>query len=251
MDSGGYQIMVKGISVNLDSVVEKYKMLDAHYYMSLDIPSSPCKKPSNLNFKHFEYLYSRLEKRVIPVIHAYDVESIRKAIDFYSQYTDTVAFGGIIPPSLNGGGGKKLAIATYRLLRNEWKGRIHVLGAGSPFMRKLFYDADSVDTSTYRIKAIHGMVLIPGLGERYVGDKKIVWKAKRATHDEVEALLSFLERTRFPFTPKLDHWKGRALVNAWVLLRSEYEGDNPLIAYSKELEDPEEEVNELCLRKAL
>ncbi|MBW9140852.1 MAG: hypothetical protein K1T65_03995 [Candidatus Aramenus sp.] len=252
VDSGGYQIMLRGVKVDLNAVLEKYKLLDAKYYMSLDVPPpTPCSKPSEVNFKHFEYLYTSLEKKIIPVIHAYDVESLKEAVDFYSQYTDTVAFGGIVPPSLNGGGGKKLAIATYKLLRREWKGKVHVLGAGSPFMRKLFYDADSVDTSTYRIKAIHGMVLIPGLGERYVGDRKIVWKAKRATHEEVETLLSFLEKTRFPFTPKLDHWKGRALINAWVLLHSEYEVDNPLIAYSKELEDPEEEVNELCLRKAL
>jgi 7-cyano-7-deazaguanine tRNA-ribosyltransferase len=246
VDSGGYQIMVKGISVNLDNVVEKYKILNAHYYMSLDIPSSPCSKPSDLNFKHFEYLYSRLEKRVIPVIHAYDVDSIKKAVDFYSQYTDTVAFGGIVPPSLNGGGGKKLAIAMYRLLRKEWKGKIHVLGAGSPFMRKLFYDADSVDTSTYRVKAIHGMVIIPGKGERYVGERKIVWKARRATEEELETLMTFLERTHFPFPIRLNDWIGRSLINAWVTLNSEYEETHYLIEYSRNIKDPETEAEKIC-----
>ncbi|TRM84566.1 hypothetical protein DJ522_04230, partial [Sulfolobus sp. F3] len=173
-------------------------------------------------------------------------ENIKKAVDFYSQYTDIVAFGGIVPPSLNGGGGKKLAIAMYRLLRKLWKGKIHVLGAGSPFMRKLFYDADSVDTSTYRVKAIHGMIIIPGKGERYVGERKIVWKARRATQEEIETLLSFLERTHFPFQPRLEDWVSRALINAWVLLHSEYEKDHPLIKYTKSLKEPEEELTELC-----
>ncbi len=247
VDSGGYQTMVRGVKVSLEAVLEKYKILNVDYYMSLDIPPAPCSPPSPLNFRNFEYLYSRLEKRIIPVVHAYDVESLRKAIDFYSQYTDVIAYGGIVPPSLNGGGGKKLAVVIYKLLRREWKGKIHVLGAGSPFMRRLFHDADSVDTSTYRVKAIHGMVLIPGLGERYVGERKIVWRARRATEEEVEVLMSFLERTGFPFQPRLDHWKSRALINAWVLLHSEYEKDHPLIRYANSVTSPEEELNGLCM----
>ncbi|MEM0131845.1 MAG: hypothetical protein QXN74_07285 [Saccharolobus sp.] len=247
VDSGGYQIMVKKRKIGLEDVLEKYKILNADYYISLDIPATPCEKPSELNFKHFEYLYTKFDnKKIIPVIHAYDVESIKKAIDFYSQYTDYIAFGGIVPPSLNKVANKKLAVAMYRLVRKEWKGKIHVLGAGSPFMRKVFYDADSVDTSTYRVKAIHGMVLLPGKGERYVGERKISWGARRISEDELESLKVFLEKTHYSFPIRFDNWIDRSLINAWVLLHSEYEIDHPLIRYSHNITNPEAEVNELC-----
>ncbi|MCH4815474.1 MAG: hypothetical protein QXY87_07150 [Saccharolobus sp.] len=256
VDSGGYQIMVKGIKVEIEKVVEKYKILDATQYMSLDIPSNPCHKPSELNYKYFEYLYGVFDKKIVPVIHAYDVESIKKSIDFYSKYTDLVAFGGIIPPTLNKSGNKKLAVTIYHLVRKLWKGKIHVLGAGSPFMRKVYFNANSVDTSTYRIKGIHGMVIIPGKGERYVGERKIVWGTRRASEEELENLLSFLDRTNYPFPIRLDNWVDRSLINAWVLLNSEYEINNPLIEYSKKLDsfpedEIEEEVNELCMRATI
>ncbi|WP_338603968.1 hypothetical protein V6M85_05415 [Sulfolobus tengchongensis] len=256
VDSGGYQIMVKGIKVDLQKVIEKYKLLDATRYMSLDIPTKPCQKPSELNYKHFEYLYSVFDKKIIPVIHAYDTDSIKKAVDFYSQYTDIVAFGGIVPPTLNRSGNKKLAVAMYHLVRKIWRGSIHVLGAGSPFMRKVYFNADSVDTSTYRVKGIHGMVLIPGKGERYVGERKIIWRARRANEAELETLLTFLDKTHYPFTVRLDNWIDRSLINAWVLLNSEYEIEHPLIKYSRYLdnqteEELEDEVNELCMRTTL
>jgi 7-cyano-7-deazaguanine tRNA-ribosyltransferase len=246
VDSGGFQILNRGAKISLDQVIRKYDILNAHYYISLDIPPPPCSKPSDLNFKHFEYLYSKLEKKVIPVIHAYDIDSIKKAVDFYSQYTDIVAFGGVVLPSLNRGGGKRLPLVIYKLLRKEWKGKIHVLGAGSPFMRKLYYDAYSVDTSTYRVKAIHGMVMIPGKGERYVGERKIAWRVKRATEEELETLMSFLEKTHFPFPIRLNDWIGRSLINAWVTLNSEYEKPHYLIEYSKNIKDPEEEIRKIC-----
>ncbi|BDB99058.1 hypothetical protein [Saccharolobus caldissimus] len=253
VDSGGYQIMKRGISIDLDKVIEKYKMLNASYYMSLDIPPLPCNKPSETNFKNFDYLYSRFDKKIIPVVHAYDTESIKKAVDFYTNYTDTIAFGGIVPPTLNRSGNKKLAVAMYHLVRKLWRGKIHVLGAGSPFMRKVYFDADSVDTSTYRVKGIHGMIIIPGKGERYVGERKIVWKARRANEEELEILLSFLDKTHYPFEVRFDNWIDRSLINAWVLLHSEYEINHPLIRYSKELstkniEEIEEEINELCMQ---
>ncbi len=228
VDSGGYQIM-KGGKVSLEEVVKKYQILDGDAFMSLDIPSF-CGEVNDMNFKNFEYLYEKID--VIPVIHAYNAEDIDKALDFYSQYTDKIAYGGIVPPSLKGG--RKIVTLIYHYLRRRVK-YIHVLGAGSPFMRKIFFNADSVDTATYRIKAMNGLILIPGKGERYVGERKISWKAKIATTEEIERLMEFLDKTHFPFEINLRDWKNRALVNAWVLLNSEYENENYNISFSKEV----------------
>ncbi|BDC18389.1 hypothetical protein [Acidianus sp. HS-5] len=245
VDSGGYQIMVKGFSLNIDAVLKKYLSLKADNFMSLDIPSF-CTDVNEINFKNFEYLYSKVN--VMPIIHAYTPDGIEKAVEFYSQYTDKIAYGGIVPPSLKGS--KKLVIMIYHYLRRKVK-YLHVLGAGSPYMRELFFNADSVDTATYRIKASMGLVIIPGKGERYVGDRKIVWKAKRATTDDIKLLLDFLEKTKFPYKIDLQNWISRAIINAWILVNSKYDEHNYLIDFSRKINKMgsdylKGEIEEIC-----
>lgn len=247
VDSGGYQIMKKKIDLNVENITKRYMSIKAEGYMNLDIPSLPCGRVDERNFRHFEYLYER-EIPVIPVVHGYVTEDIDKAIDFYSQYVDIIAFGGIVPPTLKGG--RKLVVYTYHYVRKAVK-KVHVLGAGSPFMRKVFFNADSVDTATYRIKGANGLVLIPGKGEKYVGTRELTWKAKRATEEEIEDLIAFLEETKYPFEIKLDDWINRSLINAWVMLHSDYEGNSWEIKLSKELDklprsEIGEEITSLC-----
>ena len=232
VDSGGYQIMKKGIKIDIKEVEKKYKILNADAYMNLDIPSMPCEKVDERNFRHFEYLYTK-EINIIPVIHAYNTDDIDKAIDFYTQYTDTVAFGGIVPPTLKGG--RKIVIYTYHYIKKAIK-KIHVLGAGSPFMRKIFFNADTGDTASYRIRGAMGHILIPGKGERYAGERKKSWGTKKVTREELELLFSFLEKTHYPYEIKINDWINRSLINAWVMLYSEYEGESWEIKLSREVD---------------
>ncbi|BFH72336.1 hypothetical protein SJAV_02800 [Sulfurisphaera javensis] len=250
VDSGGYQIMKKGIPLNPEEIEKKYKILNAEAYINLDIPSMPCQRMDERNFKHFEYFYEK-EIKVIPVIHGYNIEDINRAIDFYKQYTDLIAFGGIVPPSLRGG--RKFVIFLYHYIRKSIK-IIHVLGAGSPYMRKIFFNADSVDTATYRIKGANGLVIIPGKGERYVGNRKIVWNARRASDEEIEFLYSFLEKTKYPYPVILTDWVNRALINAWVMINSEYEGETWEIKISKEIDklsknEIEDQIDTYCKKQ--
>ncbi|ARM74958.1 hypothetical protein [Acidianus manzaensis] len=245
VDSGGYQIMTKGKKITVEEVLKKYMSLQASNFMSLDYPSF-CSEVNEMNFKNFEFLYPYVS--TIPIIHAYTPDSIDKSIDFYKQYTDKIAYGGIVPPSLKGS--KKIVTLIYHYLRRKIN-YIHVLGAGSPYMRSIFFNADSVDTATYRIKGANGLLLIPGKGERYVGNRKVVWKAKRATKDEIDFLFDFLERTHFPFEIDITKWEKRALINAWVLLYSEYSSKDYNIRYSKEVEKMgndslRQEIEEMC-----
>ncbi|BFI76835.1 hypothetical protein [Sulfurisphaera ohwakuensis] len=247
VDSGGYQIMKKGIPLSPEMLEKKYRTLTADAYINLDIPSFPCERVDERNFKHFEYLYEK-EINVIPVVHGYNVEDIDKAIDFYSQYVDVIAFGGIVPPSLKGG--RKIVIYLYHYVRKSVK-KIHVLGAGSPYMRKIFFNADSVDTATYRVKGANGLVIIPGKGERYVGERKISWNAKRATEEEIDNLLSFLEKTGYPYDIDLRDWVNRSMINAWIMLHSSYESETWEIKLSKEVDriskgEIREKINEMC-----
>ena len=88
IDSGGYQIMVKGLRVSLTQVIERYRRLDADLYMSLDIPPRDIgcedRELVNRNIENYEYIRSKLEdKEVIPVVHCYAPDLILYAIDRY------------------------------------------------------------------------------------------------------------------------------------------------------------------------
>ncbi len=82
----------------------------------------------------------------------------------------------------------------------------------------------SVDTSTWRVKAAFGHVIIPGLGERYVGNRKLRFRTPRARKEEIELLYKELEKTKFPlldqFEELLNSFIGRAIINAWVILKT-------------------------------
>jgi|GEM_PF-608982 len=234
VDSGGYQIMKKGIKIDVKEVINKYKQVKGDYFISLDIPTPVCSPPAKETFDYYLKLYEA-ELDVIPVIHAYPFDHIDKALDFYSSHPPKlIAYGGVVPPLLHRGIGRTTVIAIYHYLRNKIK-NLHVMGAGSPFMRRVFYNADSVDTSTYRVKGAMGMILIPGKGEKYVGSRKIKWHVRSANNEEIESLLVFLELTHFPFDINLDNWINRTLINAWVILKSEYTGSRPEIRKSEEI----------------
>ena len=240
VDSGGYQIMKKGVRIDVESVIKRYKDIDADYYISLDIPTSPCSPPAKETFEYYLKLYEA-EINVVPVIHAYPFEYIDKALDFYNSHPPKmIAYGGVVPPLLKGS--RLPVIVIYHYLRKKTK-TLHVMGAGSPYMRKVFYNADSVDTSTYRVKGAMGMVMIPGRGEKYVGKRKIRWGTRRATDEELELLLKFLDETKFPFKIDFDDWVSRTLINAWVILKSEYEPVRPDI--KKSIEIGKMSVNEI------
>ncbi|BCU71484.1 hypothetical protein [Stygiolobus caldivivus] len=234
VDSGGYQIMRKGIKIDVNDVIKRYKNVGGDYFISLDIPTPVCSPPAKETFEYYLKLYEA-EIDVIPVIHAYPLDFIDKALDFYNSHPPKViAYGGVVPPLLHRGIGRTTIIAMYHYLRNKTK-NLHVMGAGSPFMRKVFYNADSVDTSTYRVKGAMGMVLIPGKGEKYVGKRKIKWHVRSAKSDELEELFKFLETTNFPFEVNLDNWINRTLINAWVVLKSDYTRRRPEIIKSEEI----------------
>ena len=248
VDSGGYQIMKKGTNRDLNDLISVYKTLKADCYMSLDIPTLPCQPPDPRNFENFKALVDS-GLNVVPIIHGYCPDAMEKALDFYRQFKPSViAYGGMVPPSMDRAGGRRIAVILFHYLREMTQGKekLHVLGVGSPFMRKVYFSADSADTATYRVKAIMGMVLIPGRGERYVGIRTIKWHVRSAIKEELQELLDFLESTHFPYDADLNTWIGRSMINAWVLTHSEY-GDSPDAEFSRRVSRlSQEELRELA-----
>ncbi len=245
VDSGGFQI-IKGESFTLEEVTKKYEILDADEYFSLDIPPSPCETPIRENFSNFEYLYSRFN--VFPVAHLYNLRALQEAVDFYKQYTNRIALGSVA--SWYSHGYQKLAIAIYHYLRRKFD-YVHVLGIGTPSTLNVFYKADSVDSSSPIRFAIFGFVYLPNGIVKHVPEKKAKRKVQIITKEETEELLSFLDKTRFPYEVDLNDRRCRVLINVWVMLKTKPKIKNKYTEYSRKVSQMttariEEEIEELC-----
>ncbi|CAC87288.1 hypothetical protein [Sulfolobus islandicus rod-shaped virus 2] len=229
VDSGGFQISLYNLKISVEDVLQKYKTYNAYAFFSLDIPS--IFEPLNRkNFEYFEYLYTKIEyiERIIPVIHLYPLREVDEALDFYKQYTDYIAFGGIVASS-------KLKILIYAFpwyyyIRRYVK-RLHVLGMSAPYFIQSFYDAESMDTSTYtRISGFREIFWFDGT-RRYVGNRK----KRTLTKEEEEQLYEFLDKTNFPFKYDLSNLKILQIINAWILKYNNWNIENKYTIYAKKL----------------
>jgi len=245
IDSGGFHIG-KGMKFTLEQVVRKYEMLRGDEYFSLDIPPQPCMKPARENFTNFEYLYPRFN--VFPVVHLYNLPDLQEAIDFYKQYTNRIALGaaGLFYSK----GYQKLSLVIYHYLRRKFP-YLHVLGAGGPSTIHAFYKADSVDSASAFMRAVTGEVLLPNGKARHVPTKLTSRKVRIISKEELEWLLSFLDKTHFPFEVNLDDLENRALISIWVMLKAKPRINDKYTEYSRKVTKMttariEEEIEELC-----
>ncbi len=235
IDSGGYQAMTKGLRVTPDDVLRVYRGVDADYYLALDTPPAPGSDPGDdlvrRNIEVYDYMRSRLDGELVPVVHMYSPDQLAWAVDEYrSLGARVLAVGGAVPGLLNRGKKRIPTIITLAIIRRLWRDRLHVLGAGSPVMARIVsvLGADSADTATWKVKAAYGKVIFPGVGERYVGRRRIRYGPLYARPEEISALEDYLRRTGFPLIdgkgvePLLSTFRGRALINAWILRKSEW-----------------------------
>ena len=235
VDSGGFQAMRRGVGLSVERVAEAFRDIEAVYYIMLDEPPPHGIggwESARRNLALFEELYARLEDRtIVPVVHHYDIGALEWLIDKYLGYGARIlALGGSVPGLLNRAKRKAATLLYIAITRRLWPHHLHVLGAGSPVMRCLLsmIGADTADTATWRAKAAYGKIIIPGAGERYVGKRRIRYGPLYARRDELELLERFLRRTGFPLIDGpgsleslLATFRGRALVNAWILAHSE------------------------------
>lgn len=242
IDSGGYQIMKKGISISIERVVELYNALDADYFISLDYPLIPGDdyitryRKITLTLKNYEYLSRKVDKIVIPVIHySPELEDIRRYISFYREFNnhEFIAFGGFVPPLMAPKGMHNMRTSSILLLVYLRKvfcdKKIHVMGAGSnsmiPILRVL--NVYSTDSSTWRVKASYGKIILPWGGERHASPRRANFGGRLVSDDELKAILKVLNRNyffkeiddvqslkRFLFSK----FENRAIFNLWVIV---------------------------------
>ena len=233
VDSGGYQIILHGLEISPQEIVQKYKSIDAYAFFSLDIPSifSPIDKR---NFEYFEYLYTKIEwiEKIIPVLHIYPIQDIDEAIDFYKQYTYYFAIGGIIASSK-----MKVLIYTFPWIFYVRKKvpYLHVLGMSAPYFLQIFNNMQSMDTATHSITTSFREIFWFDGTRRYVGNQKTVRERYRLTEEEKEKLFEFLDKINFPFEYDLSNRKILEVINAYILIYNNWNIVNKYTRYANKL----------------
>lgn len=240
MDSGGFQFLRHGKIPDIEDLARVYDQYwDVRYFLNLDYPPSPpTDDEHDLELKlrrslhNYEYLAKKFDN-ILPVIHYHWRTNI--IIKYVIKYLDfnpnCIAIGGLVPYVLISRGvpkdSRRSALRFLLNIKRKINMCIHVLGLGSPPIinpiLKLI-NIDSTDTSTWRVKAAYGKVVMPGGGERHVSGRAINFGGKEATSDDLMRLYAFLKATGFPmidqFNEIVTSFEYRALVNAWVVLNS-------------------------------
>ncbi len=238
MDSGGFQFLRHGKVPEIEDLAKVYDQFwDIRYFLNLDYPPSPTDSDHELEAKlrmsmvNYEYLTKRFDN-VLPVLHYHwrtDIimEYLVKYLDFNPK---CIAIGGLVPYVLISRGvpkdSRRSALRFLLRIKQETDTCIHVLGLGSPIINPILklIGVDSTDTSTWRVKAAYGKVIMPGGGERHVSGRSINFGGKKITPDDLMRLHKFLRDTGFPIIDRFNDIKlsfeYRALINAWVVLNS-------------------------------
>ena len=250
LDSGGYQAMKKGIDIKIEDLLYIYKLIDADFYFSLDYPAyvtGNCKSKIKKTIANYEKLVKVVEN-VIPIVHP----NINRALiefEAYKKYSPKyMAIGGLVPLMLTIKGlsnGRKTAINLIAKVRMLHKGRLHVMGLGAPTVIPIIrtLKCDSTDSSSWRVKAAHGKIMLPYGGERHVTNNPAKFGCIKLTDEEKRNL----EKYKCSIMKEFD-WKdiensfeARALFNAWITLfvsRNSFELNGPfskLLSYTYKL----------------
>jgi tRNA-guanine family transglycosylase len=189
IDSGGYLFMKKGkLKVKPIEILELYEKSKANFGVILDFPLSPnlsrkeIQKRMIITLENTKYMIKAKQTpnpELIPVIHGYDLDSIERFIKKLQKIGEfnIYGIGSLVPSVFNtkGVGGiynvVKIVSFAKTLLPNKI---IHVFGIGSTLtMHLMFYaGAESLDSSSWRIKAAFGAIQLPEIGDRYITPRK-------------------------------------------------------------------------------
>lgn len=227
MDSGGFQAMKHGVEIEINELISIYKAIEADYYFSLDYPSllaRDSRKDVKKTVFNFEKLIKKVEN-VIPIVHP----SIKRALEEYNAYKKYnptyIAIGGLVPLVLTTKGlnnGRERAINLIAEIRRMHNNLLHVMGLGAPTIIPILkvLKCNSSDSSSWRVKAAHGKIMLLDGGERYISGRGANFGAIPLSNDE----MLLIDKLKCPIIGEYG-WEGlknsfeiRALFNAWITI---------------------------------
>ncbi len=237
IDSGGYQFLSRGIDPGVEKIARLYREIDADYYVSLDYPPSPSDSPVLQRLKITKTIHayltlrSRLRDlaesgRLVPVFHLSVGATLQLQLRQYEATATVASVGGLVPYFMQRAGrhSRLKAVLFLIMLRKLWDGHLHALGLAStaiiPLLRLI--GIDSGDTQTWRHKAAYGKIVIPGIGERHVSNRKVNFGPSVLRPEEEEVFKKITAEAyrwiRISREELAKSFEARALFNAWILL---------------------------------
>lgn len=241
LDSGAYTFTRRCMSVDEEKIKATQEKIDPDRAIPLDYPFLPGMSLSVMRKRWEKTAENILDwqnttklRNIVPVLHAWDNKSLIDNIKWMYRKVDCecIAVGTIVTPSFSrftGYFGDRqptmltmcLILRTVQLVKHYTDFEVHLTGFGSsPLTLHLAYfiGAESVDSMGYKRKAAYGKILLPGLGERYVGRGDASFGVKPLSPKEME----LLSKCSCPICTTNQNllwtdWKARAIHNKHVL----------------------------------
>lgn len=215
MDSGGFLFQKKDeININPAEILDLYYSLKPEFGVVMDHPMDPSKSfkvnhnrwlktIENTKLMLTNHSENNSEISLVPVIHGYTTNEIKKACKAIHKITnpEVVGIGSLVPLMMdkqsksirgsNGKGARYFAIEAINIVREEFPDSlIHVFGVGGTTTMHLMFSlgVDSVDSMGWRLKAAFGAIQLPGVGDRFITPKNN-GKGRSGLSEEEESLL--------------------------------------------------------------
>lgn len=248
LDNGAFTARTQNIELDKFKVLDIQERLSPSKVIPMDypfLPGDPVKKMKMLWEKTKESMdiwqeNSNFRNKIVPAVHAWSNKSLNENLQWMQKYVDTdfISFGSIVTKNFsnvtNFFGDRQPNKDLIEMLsnaifstKNLTDFNVHILGIGSsPLMLNLIYylGAESTDSAGARRKAAYGKIVLPGTGERYLGDGTASF-GRNKTYDEKhqKEIIKELSMScdceiclKDPNLLKSD-WKARAIHNEHVL----------------------------------
>jgi len=243
LDCGAFTARQLGIELERDRVVEIQELFMPDRAVPLDHPFTPGmsvpvmaklweKTKENIIFWQTS---TRLQKRIVPVLHSWNKRSLISNLRWLQKKADTniIMLGSLVNPEFTDFSGffgdrqprkELIDMFSYGIeaVKRYTDFKVHITGLGSsPLSLHLAYylGADSTDSAGYRRKAAYGKIILPGVGERYISDRSARFGNSKI-EDSLE--LTWLKKCGCPICTSnpellLKDWKARAIHNEYVI----------------------------------
>jgi len=235
MDSGGFLFMEKDIiDVDAENILNIYEETKPNFGVILDhplVPGLPYEELKRRMMKTLENTKRMINSKLtsnpelIPVIHGYNTKQVKFFLNKLNKIREfnIYGIGSLVPSVFNtkGAGSIYNVIEIITYVKSQLVDKIvHVFGVGSSLtMHLMFYaGADSIDSSSWRVKAAFGAIQLPEVGDRYISPRKRHKIYPELKKDE----LKLVEECKCPACQKegferlKNSFSLRAIHNAWV-----------------------------------
>lgn len=208
LDSGVFQLINSGKDVDYKEIRDIYRTIEGvDIKLGFDFPDDRILE-QYLKFRRYE---------IEPVIPA----SQHNLLPFFEDEECEWIFVGRLAKELiqKGCRGFNFVEKTTKLFSKNTSKKLWALGVGNyntvPFIEKANFSAS--DTSSYRVAAAFGDILVPGKGTRHISGRKKDKKNWYMKLAKKEDLMDYLDSLDFTFKEVKNDFTKRAIFNAYTL----------------------------------